>query len=418
MKIIFRIFGVNAALDGVRARLPVRDVPRKRFARGDPDLFLHQIAAVNFFGNRVLNLDARVHLHEIKVSIFVDEKFDRSGVFVFDRFRQLDGRVAHFFAKRRRNERRWTFFDYFLIAPLDRAIAFAKMNNSTMTIGDDLKLNVMRIHNQLLDIDVRISERFLRFHSRRVITIHQTRFVVRGAHPTTATARNGFDHHRVTNFLRDLRRFLVVGDNAIASGCHRDAGFASARARHVFVAHFLNHVRRRPNEFDFATLDHFGKVRVLGQKTVTRMDRIDVADLGRAHDALDFQITVRARRRADANRFVGKLHVQGIDVGIGINRERADAELFACANNAQRDFTAVGNQDFFEHARAPQFAERTQLSHPEENLAELDWFTVFGHDFGDYAAGFRFDLVHNFHRLDNANHRVLSHFCPDIDKRR
>ena len=65
------------------------------------------------------------------------------------------------------------------------------------------------------------------------------------------------------------------------------------------------------------------------------------------------QITFRARRRADADRFVGQLHVERIDVGLGIDRERANPEFLAGADDAQRDFAAIGDQDFFEHRRLP-----------------------------------------------------------------
>ena len=119
-------------------------------------------------------------------------------------------------------------------------------------------------------------------------------------------------------------------------------------------AEFLSPIARiaaggRPDELDFAALADLREMRVLGEKSVAGMDRIDVADFGRAHDAIDLQITIGARRRADADRFVGQLHMERIDVRLGVNRERADAEFLAGANDAQRDFAAIGDQDFFEH---------------------------------------------------------------------
>ena len=90
-------------------------------------------------------------------------------------------------------------------------------------------------------------------------------------------------------------------------------------------------------------------MRVLGEEPITGMNRIDIANLGCAHDAIDFQITFRARRRADADGFIRKLNVQRIDVRFRINRQRANAELFAGANDAQRDLTAIGNQNFLKH---------------------------------------------------------------------
>jgi len=44
--------------------------------------------------------------------------------------------------------------------------------------------------------------------------------------------------------------------------------------------------------------------------------------------------------------------MQRVDVGFRIDCEGSDSELLACANYAQRDLTAIGNQDFLEHALA------------------------------------------------------------------
>ena len=74
---------------------------RKLFARRDPNLFLHQIAAVNLLGDGVLDLDARVHLDEVKVACVIDQKLHRPGILITDRLRQLHRGVAHFFAQRR-----------------------------------------------------------------------------------------------------------------------------------------------------------------------------------------------------------------------------------------------------------------------------------------------------------------------------
>ena len=108
--------------------------------------------------------------------------------------------------------------------------------------------------------------------------------------------------------------------------------------------------RGRADELDFAAFADFGEVRVLGQESVAGMDRIHVAHFSRAHDAIDLQITIGAGGRADADRFVGQLHMERIDVRLRVNRERADAEFLTGADDAERDFAAIGDQDFFEHA--------------------------------------------------------------------
>ena len=43
--------------------------------------------------------------------------------------------------------------------------------------------------------------------------------------------------------------------------------------------------------------------------------------------------------------------MQRIDVGLGINGQGADAELLAGANDAKRDFAAIGDQNFFKHVK-------------------------------------------------------------------
>src|SRR5438270_844099 len=80
------------------------------------------------------------------------------------------------------------------------------------------------------------------------------------------------------------------------------------------------------------------------------MNRIHVADFGRAQDSIDLEIAVRTWRRADANRLISKLNMKRIDIGIGINREGANAKFLAGADNPQRNFTAIGNQNFLKHA--------------------------------------------------------------------
>src|SRR5205807_8292573 len=121
----------------------------------------------------------------------------------------------------------------------------------------------------------------------------------------------------------------------------------------IFDTQCINHNISRTDELYHATLNLYSEVRLLGQKTVAVINGVDVAHFRGAHDPIDLQITFRARRRADANCFVGKLHEQRIDVRVRINRKRANAELLARANDAQRNLTAIGNQDLFEHPLLP-----------------------------------------------------------------
>src|SRR3546814_1848804 len=79
------------------------------------------------------------------------------------------------------------------------------------------------------------------------------------------------------------------------------------------------------------------------------MDGVRAGDGGGGEDGGDVEVAVLARRRPDADRFVGEAHVHGTGVGGGVHRHRLDPHLAAGAVDAERDLSAVGNEDLVEH---------------------------------------------------------------------
>ena len=79
------------------------------------------------------------------------------------------------------------------------------------------------------------------------------------------------------------------------------------------------------------------------------MDRVGAGHLGGRDDLRDVEVALPRRRRADADRLVGELHVQRLGVGRRVHRDRLEAHLATCADDTQRDLTAIGDQDFLEH---------------------------------------------------------------------
>ena len=74
-----------------------------------------------------------------------------------------------------------------------------------------------------------------------------------------------------------------------------------------------------------------------------------IGDFGRADDGRNVQIALAGRCRPDAYRFVGQLDVLGLGVGLGMNGHGLDAHFPAGALDAQGDFAAVCNKNFFKH---------------------------------------------------------------------
>ena len=67
-EVLRRILGVDAALDGVAAREHVGLPQPQPLARGDAELRLDQVDAADPLGDRMLDLQARVHLEEVEVA--------------------------------------------------------------------------------------------------------------------------------------------------------------------------------------------------------------------------------------------------------------------------------------------------------------------------------------------------------------
>ena len=145
------------------------------------------------------------------------------------------------------------------------------------------------------------------------------------------------------------------GKNGHLGLLHRLAGL-------FFFAHQARDFRRRADELDVRGAADFGEVGVLAQQAVAGMDGVDVGDFGSGDDGGDIEIAVGGARRADADGFVGKADVERVAVGLAVDGDGADAEFPASIQNAQRNFTAIGNQNLTKHSR------------PFEKAAELVWF--------------------------------------------
>src|SRR5204862_1180330 len=72
-----RILCVDSALERMTAQLDVFLPERELLAGGDPDLLLHEIDAGHHLRHRMLDLDPRIHLDEMKLAVLV-EKLERA----------------------------------------------------------------------------------------------------------------------------------------------------------------------------------------------------------------------------------------------------------------------------------------------------------------------------------------------------
>ncbi|CCY80817.1 choline dehydrogenase [Prevotella sp. CAG:1185] len=152
-KSVFGVLGANTALNGVSALEQVALLESQLLAVGHTQLLLHQVNAHNLFGYRMLNLQTGVHFEEIKMTVFVNQELYSTCSAVVDGLCGSHCLFAHLLAQLRREERRRTLFNDFLVAALHRAFAVEKMNHVAVGIAKNLELYVMRLLNKFFKIN-------------------------------------------------------------------------------------------------------------------------------------------------------------------------------------------------------------------------------------------------------------------------
>ena len=113
---VCRIFCVDTALHCVQVREVIST--GYRYTGSRLDLFFDQIVVGNFFGNRVLHLYTGVHLHEVKITVFVYEELDSTGTFVIYSFSSFYSSFTHALAQLLAYDRRGGFFNKLLVSSL------------------------------------------------------------------------------------------------------------------------------------------------------------------------------------------------------------------------------------------------------------------------------------------------------------
>ena len=139
---------------------------RERGAGGDADLLEHEVDTGNRLGHRMLHLQPRVHLDEIELAVLVEE-LHRAGAAVLDLAHGRRHRLADFLACGVVERRRGGLLEDLLMAPLQGAVALAEMDRIALTVAENLDLDVARLGEIFLHVDLVVAEGGLGFGARR-----------------------------------------------------------------------------------------------------------------------------------------------------------------------------------------------------------------------------------------------------------
>ena len=152
------------------------------------------------------------------------------------------------------------------------------MDNVAPGIAEDLKLDVVRVLDEFLDVDPGIAESLFGFGASGMVPLDERYVIVGSSHSATTTAGDGLDHHWIADALGHRQSFLLGLDQAIRTGRRWDFGPLGEIAAAGLVVQRIHGRRTGSDEADVATLADVGEMCVLAQETVAGMDGIHVGD--------------------------------------------------------------------------------------------------------------------------------------------
>ncbi len=196
------VLGVDAAFDRMAAELDILLAERQFFAGRDADLLLHDVDAGDHFGDRMLDLHARVHFDEIELVVLVQE-LERARTAIIDLAAGFGTALADLVAQFGVEERSRRFFDDLLVTALHGAVAFAQEDRIAVLVGQHLDLDMARVLQEFLHVHHGIVEGGLRFGLGHGHRIEQRRFGMHHAHAASAAAARGLDDDRIADELGD-----------------------------------------------------------------------------------------------------------------------------------------------------------------------------------------------------------------------
>src|SRR5438128_1365069 len=106
---------------------------------------------------------------------------------------------------------------------LNRTFTFAEMNDLAMLVAKNLEFDVPRMFNEPLGVNIRRAEGLLRFTARRFVCRKKLFLFAHHAHATSATACDGFQNERVTDFCSFLGKLILSLTRAVTPANRRES---------------------------------------------------------------------------------------------------------------------------------------------------------------------------------------------------
>lgn len=277
---------------------------------GDPELGLDEVDVGDLLGDRVLDLDARVHLDEDVVAAAVEEELDGARVAVADLAGEADGVGADAVAQFRVEVGRGGELDDLLVAALHRAVALVEVDDVALAVGEDLHLDVAGLDDGLLQEDGRVAEGRGGLTRGGLDGFPELGGVLDPAHTAPATTGDGLHEDGETDLVGGRDQLVHVGGGRRGAE-DRHSGGAGGGDRAGLVAGQFEDVGAGSDEGDAGLLAGPRELGVLRQEAVAGVDGVGAGLAGGADDLVDGEVGPHGMARfADLVGLVGFESVQ------------------------------------------------------------------------------------------------------------
>ncbi len=269
-------------------------------AFGDAELEGDEVEGEECLRDRVLDLEAGVHLQEVRPAVR-DEELDGPGAGVVDGAGGTYGEVVEFTGEFGRQARCRGLLDHLLVAALEGAVPGAERPHRAVGVGEDLHLDVAAV------LDVGLHEHLAVAEGARRLRAGRGQFAVEvgeapyDAHAASAAARRRLHQDRQVG-LGDVREGAMPISSLARLGRHR-----------------LDRLRRRSDPGQARVDDGACEAGVLGEEAVAGVDGVGAGGDGGLHDQVAAQVGVGGGRARQSYRRVGHARVEGVLVGVRVH---------------------------------------------------------------------------------------------------
>jgi len=237
------------------------------------------------------------------------------------------------------------------VAALERTVTLAEVAHVAVLVGDDLDLDVTWVLEVALEIHRVVVEVGLALALGALELVFDFALVPDDLHPAAATATFGLDGDRVAVFLTELFDLLGVGDGFGRPGDDRHVGLVHDRPGFGLLTECFHRVAGRADPGDpLGLLDLAGELGVFGEEAVAGVDGVGVGLACSLDHGLVIEIRVSRSCRTDVVRLVRVADVPRVLVGLGVDGDSPDIQLFTRPHDADGDLPAVGHENLPEHS--------------------------------------------------------------------